>query len=59
VATSASDLPFSAASGGLYQTGPGPTRGAHTDQERISKRELMEGVGLYTRLARDLLAGTA
>jgi acetylornithine deacetylase/succinyl-diaminopimelate desuccinylase-like protein len=39
--------------------GPGSIKVAHTDQERISKRELMEGVDLYVRLARDLLAGAA
>ena len=59
VVSFASDLPFYAAWGGLYQMGPGSIRVAHTDQERISKRELMEGVGLYARLARDLLVGAA
>ena len=59
VVSFASDLPFYADWGGLYQMGPGSIRVAHTDQERISKRELLEGVDLYVKLARDLLAGAA
>jgi acetylornithine deacetylase len=37
--------------------GPGSILDAHTSHERISKKELVEAVGLYTRLARTLLAG--
>lgn len=59
VVSFASDLPFYTAWGGLYQMGPGSIKVAHTDQERISKRELMMGVDLYVKLARDLLGGAA
>ncbi len=59
VVSFASDLPFYAAWGRCYQMGPGSIRVAHTDDERIAKRELLEGVELYVRLARDLLGGAA
>ena len=36
--------------------GPGSILNAHTDHERISKQELLEGVKLYVRLARILLS---
>jgi acetylornithine deacetylase len=35
--------------------GPGSILVAHTDEERVSKRELVEAVELYIRLARTLL----
>lgn len=56
VVSYASDLPFYEAWGARYQLGPGSIRVAHTDQERIAKAELTEGVGRYVRLARELLA---
>lgn len=59
VVSFASDLPFYTGWGGLFQMGPGSIKVAHTDEERISKRELLEGVDLYVRLARDLLGGMA
>jgi acetylornithine deacetylase len=52
----ASDLPFLAPWGESFQLGPGTIRVAHTDEERIAKAELLEGVELYVRLANDLLA---
>jgi acetylornithine deacetylase len=52
----ASDLPFHAAWGEGYQLGPGTIRVAHTSEERIAKAELLRGVELYVKLARDLLA---
>lgn len=56
VVSFASDLPFLSAWGEGYQLGPGTIRVAHTEDERISKAELEQGIGLYEKLARDLLA---
>jgi acetylornithine deacetylase len=53
----ASDVPFLSNWGQPYLIGPGSILDAHTDHERISKRQLLEGVQLYVRLARQLLAG--
>ncbi len=50
----ASDVPFLTNWGDAYLIGPGSILDAHTDQERISKRQLLEGVELYVRLARRL-----
>jgi acetylornithine deacetylase len=55
VVSYASDLPFHAAWGQGFQLGPGTIRVAHTDQERIGKDELLQGVALYQRLATQLL----
>lgn len=55
VVSYASDLPFLAAWGQGFQLGPGSIRVAHTSEERIAKAELLEGVRLYERLARDLI----
>jgi acetylornithine deacetylase len=52
----ASDLPFLGAWGTGYQFGPGTIRVAHTDDEHITKAELLEGTASYVRLARDLIA---
>ncbi|HEX5818319.1 MAG TPA: M20/M25/M40 family metallo-hydrolase [Gemmatimonadales bacterium] len=52
----ASDLPFLGDWGTGYQFGPGTIRVAHTDDEHITKQELLEGVERYVRLARDLIA---
>ena len=56
VVSFASDLPFLSSWGEGYQLGPGSIRVAHTEEERISKADLAEGISLYERLARDLLA---
>jgi len=56
VVSFASDLPFLAAWGEGYQLGPGTIRVAHTEDERISKADLEQGITLYEKLARDLLA---
>lgn len=53
----ASDLPFHTTWGERYQLGPGSIRVAHTGEERIAKAELLQGVELYAKLARDLMAG--
>ncbi len=52
----ASDLPNHASWGECYQLGPGTIRLAHTANERIGKRELLDGVAAYVRLAKELLA---
>lgn len=39
--------------------GPGSIHQAHTPQERIAKADLRQGVDLYVRLVRSLLAGAA
>lgn len=59
VVSYASDLPFHTAWGQGFQLGPGTIRVAHTSEERIAKAELLEGVRLYARLARDLIRSTA
>lgn len=56
VVSYASDLPFYSAWGERFQLGPGSIRVAHTNEERIAKAELIEGVELYAKLAKDLLA---
>jgi acetylornithine deacetylase len=55
VVSYASDLPFHAAWGQGFQLGPGTIRVAHTSEERISKAELLAGMELYLKLARDLI----
>jgi acetylornithine deacetylase len=39
--------------------GPGSIHVAHTDQERVAKRELSEAVVLYERLVKRLLTDGA
>ncbi len=51
-----SDVPFLDRWGIPFLLGPGSILDAHTDHERISKEELLEGVELYARLARHLLS---
>jgi acetylornithine deacetylase len=55
VVSYASDLSLLGGWGEGYQLGPGTIRVAHTSQERIAKAELLEGVRLYVKLARELL----
>ena len=50
-----SDAPHLTNTGKRLLIGPGTILDAHTAGEKISKRELMEGVGLYERLVRKLL----
>jgi len=54
-----SDLPFLTEWGECYQLGPGTIRVAHSSGEHIRKADLLRGVDLYVRLARDLLAREA
>lgn len=58
VVSFASDLPFHESWGERFQMGPGTIRVAHTDHERIAKRELLEGVEQYVRLAREMIGRT-
>ena len=53
----ATDLPFLEGWGERFLLGPGSIRVAHTAHERVAKRDLLDGVDLYERLARTLLAG--
>lgn len=55
VVSFASDVSFLTNWGKSYLVGPGSILDAHTDHERISKKELIEGVEIYLRLARKLL----
>jgi acetylornithine deacetylase len=50
-----SDAPHLTNTGKRLLIGPGTILDAHTAGEKISKRELMDGVGLYERLVRKLL----
>ena len=50
-----SDAPHLGSTGKRLLIGPGSILDAHTAGERISKRELMQGVELYERLVRQLL----
>jgi acetylornithine deacetylase len=59
VVSYASDLPFLAPWGERYQLGPGTIRLAHTAEERIGKRELLDGVERYVSLATTLLSREA
>ena len=49
------DIPYLSSWGAPLLLGPGSILDAHTDGERVSKRELEEAVTLYERLARTLL----
>ena len=49
------DIPYLSEWGRPLLLGPGSILDAHTDGERVSKRELEEAVELYVRLARTLL----
>jgi acetylornithine deacetylase len=49
------DIPYLTNWGAPLLVGPGSILDAHTDAERVSKRELEEAVGLYARLVRTLL----
>ncbi len=52
------DIPnFDGAWGKPFLIGPGSIHMAHTAEERISKTQLLEAVGIYTRMAQQLIAG--
>jgi len=51
------DIPvFAGAWGEPFLLGPGSARVAHTREERISKQELVEAVGIYYRMVKELNA---
>jgi len=56
VVSFSSDVPFLNNWGEPCLIGPGSILDAHTDHERISKRQLLDGVDIYVRLARRLLS---
>ena len=49
------DIPYLSNWGAPLLVGPGSILDAHTDGERVSKRELEEAVGIYTRLVKSLM----
>jgi acetylornithine deacetylase len=50
------DIPaFDGAWGQPFLLGPGSIHFAHTDEERIPKAELLESIGIYQKLVRQLL----
>lgn len=49
------DIPYLTRLGQPYLLGPGSILDAHTENEKISKRELIEAVELYVRLVKALL----
>jgi len=49
-----SDIPHLAAFGTPLLIGPGSALDAHTEGEKIEKKQLLQGVEIYTRLAREL-----
>jgi acetylornithine deacetylase len=51
------DIPALGNWGRPYLIGPGSILDAHTDHERVAKRELVEGVEVYSRLAAKLMEG--
>jgi acetylornithine deacetylase len=53
------DIPYLTNWGKPLLIGPGSILDAHTDHERVAKRELTEAVDLYARLVRMLLAREA
>jgi acetylornithine deacetylase len=50
------DVPYLSHWGKPLLLGPGSILDAHTDHEKISKRELEESIELYVRLAKKLAA---
>jgi acetylornithine deacetylase len=52
------DIPaFNGSWGTPYLFGPGSIHVAHTDQERIAKRELVAAIDTYQTIAKQLLQG--
>jgi acetylornithine deacetylase len=54
------DIPnFAGAWGKPFLIGPGSIHVAHTAEERIPKAQLLDAIGIYARLVKQLLAGAA
>jgi acetylornithine deacetylase len=51
----ATDVPYLRRFGKKLLLGPGSAEVAHTEHENVEKRQLFEAVGLYKKLARELL----
>jgi len=51
------DIPFLTEVGRPYLIGPGDILHAHTDGEKISRRELLEGAEIYHRMVKMLVSG--
>ncbi len=58
VAKFTTDVPSLTRWGEPFLLGPGSIHVAHTPDERIAKRELLDAVGLYVKLARRLTSGS-
>ena len=58
VAKFTTDIPSLTNWGEPFLLGPGSIHVAHTPDERLSKRELLEAVEMYVELARELVSGT-
>ncbi len=56
IAAFTTDIPALTAWGKPLLIGPGSIHVAHTEGEYIEKRELLEAIDLYTKIARDLLS---
>jgi acetylornithine deacetylase len=50
------DIPWLSNWGEPLRLGPGSIHVAHTPYEKIAKRELLEAVDLYVKVAKQLLA---
>ncbi len=57
IAKFATDIPSLTAWGEPFLLGPGSIHVAHTPDEKISKKELLECVDLYVELAAQLVSG--
>ncbi len=57
VAAFTTDIPWLSTWGEPLLLGPGSIHVAHTKDERLAKRELMEAVDLYVKVARGLVGG--
>ena len=57
IAKFATDIPSLTSWGEPFLLGPGSIHVAHTNEERISKKELLDCVGLYVDLATSLVKG--
>jgi len=55
VASFATDVPLLSAWGKPFLLGPGSILDAHTEHEKLAKKELLAGIDLYVELARHLL----
>jgi acetylornithine deacetylase len=52
------DIPnFAGAWGQPFLIGPGSIHVAHTAEERIAKKQLLDAIEIYTRMTRQLIAG--